>query len=314
MIFSIKKKIGKMVKARRDAKEWPVKLAYFSDEYSKAKEYYASKETITQSSFDSPSDLLIHHVIPGQVNNTPFTLPENYLAIVNELSSVVDERLKESKNVSFALAEEKFTRQLEAELVKHARTEDMPLVKDGRISKLFLKNTTDIAVLEKLASVLVPLAEKLYYHSYVWVEKAALLRSIGNQYPDKKSTLWHTDNHYESITKIMVYLNDIGEKDAPFEYLRHKETHEVVRIKANMPQFYPGGRVPLTVIDDYLSRGYERFKVLGPKGTTIFFDDKIIHKGNEPEDGHHRDALILQLRPATEKPASYILPGKTTAS
>ena len=103
------------------------------------------------------------------------------------------------------------------------------------------------------------------------------------------------------------YLSDVLQNTAPFEYLRKKTTHEPVRVKGGMPPKYPKSRVPNDVIENYIANGYEAHKVLGPTGTMLLFDEKIIHRGNMGVNGH-RDVVILQLKPVAFKPEKYIDP------
>lgn len=308
MLAEMKSRVGKVLKSRRNARDWPGKVDFYANEYTQAKSKYEG--TASNALYKSPSDLGVVVARPDE-NNGPFKLAVNHLELVESLVKKVNQKLEDTSQVNYFLVDQALQSELDEQIKKFRHTSDLPLVKNKEVAKVYLKETTDLPELEAVAKTLVPLSEEKYYQSYLWVEKAAVIRSIGNKYPDKKSTLWHTDNHFESITKIMVYLNDVGPDNAPFEFLRHKEDHHVLRIKAHMPQYYKGGRVPLSVIDKYLEEGYERHQVLGPKGTVLFFDDKVIHKGNEPTDGFHRDVVILQLRPSDKKLDRYLVPGQT---
>lgn len=157
-----------------------------------------------------------------------------------------------------------------------------------------------------------PEVERSVYGSYVEVEGVVVYRNPVCTLPEAAATLWHADHHYDGVMKIMVYLNDVGERNAPFEYLRHAKTGALVRVRATHPPRYPGNRIPADMIAGYLADGYVRHKVIGPKGTFMLFDEKNIHKGNYAEEGA-RDALVLQFRPTLTRTERRIDPAWTKA-
>jgi|GEM_PF-4261943 hypothetical protein len=108
----------------------------------------------------------------------------------------------------------------------------------------------------------------------------------------------------------MIYLNDVGLEQAPFEYLRRAVDGGVIRVSPSWPRKYPEGRVPQELIDRYKKEGYESYAATGKAGTVLVFDDKIIHKGNYAKQGF-RDVLVLQLEPALFRKKKYIDPRYT---
>ncbi len=301
-----RKKIRKILKSFRDARAWPPKVLFFDTEYTVAREaYHETPLELPASAISKPSELGVHVLLPNESTDSLFTLPTDHLVHVNAFSTETARRFELSSEVSPDPADEEDRKRLMHETSQHECVSDIPMVKEGKVPKFYLKRVMDAKLLTSLVGPLASQLEKHCYHSHIWFEKAAVYRSVANIYPEKKSTLWHTDNHYESISKVMIYLTDVGPENAPFEFLRHTTTGHCPRVKAHMPPHFPGSRVPLEVVTQYEKEGYERVQVLGPKGTVIFFDDKIIHKGNEPISGR-RDVLVVQFRPTPHKEPRFL--------
>ncbi len=222
-------------------------------------------------------------------------LPSDYHKLIDELSEQVKEKFLYTKNCRLRSADEKINQKISQGNLP-ALLADISEIQQGFISTIRLSDTSDIPSIVKIANILIPQIEDLLYHAPVIVEKATVYRHMPSVLEEYASILWHADNHFREVTKIMIYINDVTEKQAPFEYLRHSKTHETIYVSPSMPQKYPSGRIPKEVIDTYMKQGYESYKVTGKKGTTMIFDDKIIHKGNYAQEGM-RDVLVLQLRP-----------------
>ncbi len=94
------------------------------------------------------------------------------------------------------------------------------------------------------------------------------------------SELWHTDNDRPGQFKIIVYLSDVTEDRAPFEY---KVPVEYIP--------YISGHV---VNDNRIAYKGDGRKVTGPPGTTLIFKNNIVHKGNYCRDGY-RDVIMIGL-------------------
>ena len=59
------------------------------------------------------------------------------------------------------------------------------------------------------------------------------------------------------------------------------------------------------MINDFVNQGYNKKKIVGPKGTVLFFDNNIIHKANIPTR-KYRDVVIFNIRPTLHKFEPYI--------
>ncbi|MBA3935961.1 MAG: hypothetical protein H0X38_00715, partial [Planctomycetes bacterium] len=133
------------------------------------------------------------------------------------------------------------------------------------------------------------------YSSHALVDKVYIYRNPISESEELVSWRWHYDNHPVEVLKAMVYLTAVGEGDGPFEYLRNRATGEAV----TMPPLplARDSRIAPARMAALLASGHEGFKVLGPAGTVVLFDDNVIHRANRAER-HHRDVVVLQARPA----------------
>lgn len=93
------------------------------------------------------------------------------------------------------------------------------------------------------------------------------------------SEIWHSDNDRPGQFKIIIYLSDVTETSAPFEYK--------VPVK-----YVPYARRPVN--SSRIPYEGEGEKVTGPRGTTLIFKNNIIHKGNYCRDGY-RDVIMIGL-------------------
>ncbi len=246
-------------------------------------------------------------------NQLGINLPPNYKDLIEKISSEAGRRMLLTENCQLRSADEELSKKLSDVKKMPVKVEDIAEIKQGLVGHIRLKKTLDLPGLQELVSFIIPQIEQSIYHSPVIVEKAIVYRNLASKLPEYSSVLWHSDNHFEGVIKIMIYLSDVTETQAPFEYLRHKLTGEAIHIKPQMPQFYPNGRVPASVIEKYKDEGYEAVKIVGKKGTMFVFDDKTIHKGNYAQNGH-RDAMVLQLKPAIKAPSVYINSRWTSSS
>jgi len=114
-----------------------------------------------------------------------------------------------------------------------------------------------------------------------------IIRSCKTLKPSARGTLkkdgyasetWHWDNNPDFVFKIMIYLNDITEKQGPFEYKYPIEYKEHDNSDRN-------SRINISEVGK---------KVVGKKGTTIIFPTNIVHKGNYVRKGY-RDVIIASM-------------------
>jgi len=114
------------------------------------------------------------------------------------------------------------------------------------------------------------------------------------------SETWHTDNTHDVDFRLFIYLNDVGTNQGPFG-VWDPVTFIPRRIHACPTSEKPSGlRGPrFKEINGMLMPmkwpGKERI-LTGPAGSTIAFNNNIVHKGNYCKSGH-RDAVCLQFLP-----------------
>ena len=178
-------------------------------------------------------------------------------------------------------------------------------------------------------------ANERIYHADCFSEQAglfrhhALLKGIGSDYYGPPHSVhlclyerhrpndipvrgFHLDTFELSTFKVMLYLNDVTEKDGPTSYvigthndadLRHQKEH-VWGAAASAGD--PSGRKhPTNFTDDELGpRLLKHVEVIGPRGTIVLFDTWGVHKGVSPAPGGERHVLVNYYRPGADLPRS----------
>lgn len=104
----------------------------------------------------------------------------------------------------------------------------------------------------------------------------------------------------------MIYLSDVGDGAAPFEYLRDNRRARPVQGGPLTPMHHHN-RVAEQTIQRYVARGYEAHRVTGPRATVLVFDTNIIHRGTLAQSDA-RDVLVLQVRPVACRAVPHIDP------
>ncbi|WP_337904956.1 hypothetical protein, partial [Mesomycoplasma ovipneumoniae] len=130
--------------------------------------------------------------------------------------------------------------------------------KQGLLTSLRTKSVQGIEPLNEFCAAIFPHVEEKIYGSSVTVNcpygevKLKKVFSESQESPDKDG-LFHADRHFEEATRMIVYLSDVDEGSAPFEYLCNKSTGKTVRIKvADHPRdTIAGGRVPPETMKRY---------------------------------------------------------------
>jgi hypothetical protein len=211
--------------------------------------------------------------------------------LVRCISSQCDSQFRYVSNCSFF---PKLTYKPEEDLI-----ENLPSFRRGEIVSIQLNSPLLIDGIENLITPIAEAMEENVYGSYVQIDKVYIYRTVPTQQPRSVSWVWHFDNHPREILKVMIYLTDVDEDRAPFEYLRDKKSLKAISGRPLAP-LYGDSRIPAKVINRSLSNQGESCRVIGPAGTTILFDNNVIHTANLPTTGH-RDVLIFQVRPALRK-------------
>ena len=163
---------------------------------------------------------------------------------------------------------------------------------------VFINDIWDIRHVEGIATDIIEILEVELFRSYAYVDHLHFYRTIESKAKRESSWIWHWDNNPAEQIKLMLYLNDVTEDNAPFQYLRHKDTKKALKMKTTRTganSWHPQtSRIP--DIKSYLNKGYEIVSVTGNQGKYILFDNNILHRGISAIKGH-RDAVIFNMRP-----------------
>lgn len=272
-------------------------LLDYTRHYHKAQRAFRDSGEVAQPAVSSVRDVGVRVVSFGATDNI-IDLPDDYLGLVDRVSESAKAGFAQSKECSF------FPGLAEALLPE--RTEDIPEIGNGEVIIIQLNNPFDIDGLEDLCRPIMRELERKIYGAYLTVEKVYLYRSPLSSQTPRVSWLWHFDNHPYEVLKVMIYLTDVDDQSAPFEYLRNAEVAEPVAGSPIAP-LYGHSRIPRKKLTRYLEKGFVRRKVIGQKGTMILFDNDVIHRGNLASQTC-RDVLIFQVRPIAAKLSPYVDP------
>ena len=103
---------------------------------------------------------------------------------------------------------------------------------------------------------------------------------------------WHVDNHPESVINFIIYLNDVKDLEGGMELLFSRED--------NMPVYrkfsgQPGGIQMDNEIRELISKEkYYSVPLLGKQGTTILFNNNVIHRAGSSLT-KDRTVILLQF-------------------
>ena len=75
--------------------------------------------------------------------------------------------------------------------------------------------------LSSLANFIVPFLEEERYGCNLYVDKVYIYRTLKVE-KRVSSYLWHYDNNPLEIVKNIIYLNDVTDKNSPFEFMSDK--------------------------------------------------------------------------------------------
>jgi hypothetical protein len=275
-------------------------LRCYSAHYRNARRVFRNAGHRPAPLVNSPPDIGVRIGAPG-ASDSIIDLPAQRLELVQRVSRCVEERFRATENCVFVP-------RLPAGPIP-ALTRDVRAIQDAAILSVRLANPFDVDGLADLCGSIVDQAEQRIYASHVLVDKVYVYRSPICRDAPRASWIWHYDNHPREVLKVMIYLTDVTAASAPFEYLRSSRSREPIRGRPLAP-LYGHGRVPVSTIEHHLRCGGESHMVTGPAGTIVVFDGNVVHRANLATE-HHRDVLVLQLRPATFQPAPRIDRGWT---
>jgi hypothetical protein len=269
----------------------------YTRHYHRAQRVFRRGGEASQPVMVSARHVGVRDVVFGAQGNL-ISLPDNYLELVERVAENVNPHFSLSKDCSFFPG-------LPAGPIAE-RTENIPAINNGEVITIQLKNPLVIDGLEELCAPIMQQLERKVYGSYAIVDKVYIYRSVISRHIPRDSWLWHYDNHPHELLKLMIYLNDVSDESAPFEYLRCAKSLKPVPGSPLAP-LYGHSRISEQILRRYLSNGFESHKVTGPRGTMILFDNNMVHRANLASH-KYRDVLIFQVRPSTFSAQSYIDP------
>jgi hypothetical protein len=270
-------------------------LSDYTDHYRQAQRVFREEGNVARLAIDSLTELGVRVISPGASDNL-IDLRGNYLSLVERVSECAGQYLSATSHCSFFPA-------LPTGSVDE-RTEDVPAIRDGAVIAMQLKDPLALEGLEDLCGPVIREIEQKIYASYALLDKVYVYRNPVSRQALQGSWLWHYDNHPYEILKIMIYLTDVSDQSAPFEYLRHPDSMKAVP-GSRLTPLYGESRVTKEDMERYFGEGFVPQQVTGPKGTMIVFDNNMIHRSNLAVQTH-RDVLILQVRPAAGKYRPYV--------
>lgn len=100
---------------------------------------------------------------------------------------------------------------------------------------------------------------------------------------------WHRDNCYINGFKSMIYLDDVGADDGPFQYIPASHQLSAHFFMTGTPHKYQFTHEEITRMAE--KKKLELKSVTAPKGSLLLFDTNILHRGKPISEGHSRYAL-----------------------
>jgi len=266
----------------------------FAAHHREAQRLFARDGNAVDQGIRALSEVGVALVHPGSTGNL-IDVPADYLALVS--------RVAKAAGTAFERSEA----QRSIRSTPDTALPDVECAGDhADVIAIQLTMPLGIDGLEELARPIVHELERKVFGSYAIVDKVYVYRSPVTRAMPRASWVWHYDNHPREVLKVMIYLTDVTESTAPFEYLRNTTTATAALGRPIAP-LHGRSRLDPATVERWLRNGHQRCVVTGLAGTTIVFDDNVIHRGTLARDAH-RDVLVLQVRPVTFCPSSCVDP------
>lgn len=162
--------------------------------------------------------------------------------------------------------------------------------------------------------------EEKIFGCYIHCDHVTLYKtpsSKENTHTASNSWLWHIDNSPQEQIKVMVYLNDVGLENGPFEVLKNKINGKGLKILPSRIDYdnwkgkkewsfqyknhkWNSTRIPNNLFGIFKDNSYIPHKIVGNKGHITIFDNNIIHRGTIPPQ-KYRYAVVFQFKPINKK-------------
>jgi hypothetical protein len=267
-------------------------LRRYTAHYARARRAYNGRAVAAPST--RVYDVGVRVSGPGAADSF-LALPADFATRTARVASAADAALARSAHCDF------FPAVSAASITE--RTADVPEVVDGQVITIKLRDPFAVDGIGELCEPLLAQLERAVYGCHLIVDKVYVYRSPISRQQPKASWLWHFDNHPREMLKVMVYLTDVDEDSAPFEYLR--DPAGVPRLGAPLAPLHGDSRIPAAQIERHLDEGWSRHIVTGPAGTVLVFDDNVVHRGTLARR-RHRDVVVFQVRPAAFRATPYL--------
>lgn len=173
---------------------------------------------------------------------------------------------------------------------------DLLEVTNGQVITIKLRDPLGIDGVAGLCEPLLEQLERSLYGCFLMVDKVYVYRSLVCRQPPAGAWLWHFDNHPREMLKVLIYLTDVDEDTAPFEYLLDGATGRT-QLGRPLAPLHGDSRVPPAYIEQQIAQGWQLRRVCGPAGTVILLDDNVIHRATLPRRAP-RDVIVFQIRPS----------------
>lgn len=282
----LRRVVAYLNRRRREAgplwRGWVI-LRRYTSHYRRARRVYSSDAAPTIPVYD----VGVRAVSPDDVRGF-IALPADFGARVSVVASAAAAALDRSADCNFfpTVPKDALTE----------RSDDLPSVRSGDVISIRLEDPFAIDGLRELSDPLLAELERHVYGCHLVVDKLYVYRSPVCRQAPRASWLWHFDNHPREMLKVMVYLTDVTEGTAPFEYLEAEPGRAL--LGSPIAPLHNDSRVPAEAIERHIRNGARRRAVTGPAGTVLIFDDNVVHRATLAETGH-RDVVVFQIRPAT---------------
>lgn len=277
-------------------------LRRYTAHYRHAQRAYKKAGGPSVRTLGTPSDIGVRVFEPGADGNA-ISLPSGYDALVTRVAMSAANAMARSAGCRFFPPVPKG--------MLPERTDQVPAVVNGSVITIQLHDPFRLDGLAELCDPLLEQLEQHLFQSYAICDKVYVYRSpISTQAPSR-SWLWHFDNHPREMVKVMVYLTDVSDGAAPFEYVRERSSGQPLYGSPIAP-LHGLSRVSNEDVDRRLASGWGRHRVTGPRGTIVVFDDNVVHRATLARTAH-RDVVVFQVRPSTFRATSR-LDGRWTGS
>jgi hypothetical protein len=154
---------------------------------------------------------------------------------------------------------------------------------DVRLNKSYIDRLSESTFLEHKEILMLGLNDRLLAIIENYIGKPVFYRGVVARcdYADGQNIetrLFHLDSEDDRIIKIIIYLNDVGIADGPFQYVPRRFSPQIQSL------VFTKGRVLDEDMAEKVPRAYWH-ACTGSAGTVIFVDTaRLFHRGMEPKD------------------------------